>query len=418
VRLLYHLFILVYVFVIRLAAFFGNQKAKQWISGRKNQEEKIRKSLHGITRKKIWIHCASLGEFEQGRPLIEKIKSSDPSFFIVLSFFSPSGYELQKNYPVADMVCYLPIDSRTNAKKFIGYVNPSYVLFIKYEYWLFYFEELKRKNIPLFIASGIFRENQIFFKWYGKFYKNILKNVTQFFVQDLSSKKLLNKAGFQNVIVSGDTRFDRVAIIVKEEKKYGRLENFVKENRIIIAGSTWPEDDSIILHVFAALKHLKIKLIIAPHEISESRVEDIIRKAKNMNVTSTIEKWSSKVDTNNASILILDTIGMLSSVYRYGTIAWIGGGFGKGIHNTLEAATFGLPVIFGPNFEKFREAKLLIECGGAFSIKTKEEALQIISKLLTDYNVYQKSSKEASTYVKSNTGATEKIYSELPDLKK
>ncbi len=415
-RTLYDVILFIFNSGISIAALFGNRKAQLWIQGRKNWEEKIKNSLVKAGKRRIWFHCASLGEFEQGRPLIEKLKSNDPSLFIVLSFFSPSGYELRKNYTKADLVCYLPNDTRRNANKFINLVSPSYAVFIKYEFWLHYFEEAKRKNVPLFMVSVLFRPSQFFFKWYGSFYRKILKNVNHFFVQDTNSSKLLASYGFNNTSITGDTRFDRVHAITLEENKNAILEKFKQNDRLFIAGSTWPEDEDIFLPALKDLKLKNIKIVIAPHEVTEKRIQEIIKNVSKYFDPSEIICYSSDSDPEIAGVLIIDNIGILSSVYRYGTIAWIGGGFGKGIHNILEAAAYGMPVIFGPEYKKFREAVELISLGGAFAVNNLEEAKHKLTELAGDEQKIKQSAMISSSYVTSKLGATDKILTLLPAI--
>lgn len=415
-RTLYDVILFIFNSGISIAALFGNRKAQLWIQGRKNWEEKIKNSLVRAGKRRIWFHCASLGEFEQGRPLIEKLKSNDPSLFIVLSFFSPSGYELRKNYTKADLVCYLPVDTRRNANKFINLVSPSYAVFIKYEFWLHYFEEAKRENVPLFMVSVLFRPSQFFFKRYGSFYRKILKNVNHFFVQDTNSSKLLASYGFNNTSITGDTRFDRVHAITLEENKNAILEKFKQNDRLFIAGSTWPEDEDIFLPALKDLKLKNIKIVIAPHEVTEKRIHEIIKNVSDYFDPSEIICYSSDSDPEIAQVLIIDNIGILSSVYRYGTIAWIGGGFGKGIHNILEAAAYGMPVIFGPEYKKFREAVELISLGGAFAVNNLKEAKHKLTELAGDEQKIKQSAMISSSYVTSKLGATDKILTLLPAI--
>lgn len=414
--LLYDLSIFILHAGIRIAAFFGNHKAVLWIEGRKDWEEKIRKATPGKEQKRVWFHCASLGEFEQGRPLIEKIKSSNPSIFILLTFFSPSGYEKRKNYEHADLVCYLPVDTKRNAEKFIRLASPSLSVFIKYEFWFHYFSQLKERGVPLLLASAVFRPSQIFFKWYGRFYRNILKNVNHFFVQDKESAELLSRIGLANCTVAGDTRFDRVNEVALQKKKLDIIELFKQDEKIIIAGSTWPEDEKIFFRTLSTLKKHKFKVIIAPHEVNQKRIQDISEGAKSLFKGEEIDLYSNPANLISSRILIIDNIGLLLHIYSYCEIAWIGGGFGKGIHNILEAAAFGLPVLIGPGYEKFREAKELVSMQGAFEIKNEIEASGIISKLLNDDSFYNKVSRTCNDYVRSNTGATDQIISKIDQL--
>ena len=412
-RILYDFAILCYTCGIRIAAIFGNQKARKWLDGRRNQEEKIKDKLRLAPDNRIWFHCASLGEFEQGRPLLDKIKSNDPSTFIILTFYSPSGYEIRKNYPGADLVCYLPADSKKNAARFIELLRPSVTIFVKYELWLHFFEELLVRNRPVYVVSAVFRPGQFFFKWYGAFLKKILKQVNGIFVQDRQSFNLLEKHKFENVFQAGDTRFDRVRLIASQKQNLKRIETFAGDKKILVAGSTWPDDESMILNTLLSEKMHSFRLIIAPHEVHGERIHALIAKIHQKNANAKVVQYSSEENAGNADVLIMDTIGILSMVYSYGTIAWIGGGFGRGIHNILEAAAFGLPVLFGPNYQKFREAVDLIQLGGAFSISTPEEAAHLLKTLVEDENRLKESSIAASTYVNSQAGATEKILSEI-----
>ncbi len=414
--IIYGFVIYLYYFIVGLAALFNNNKAKQWIEGRKNWEEKISSALKGNNKKRIWIHCASLGEFEQGRPVIEALRKSNPSLFIILSFFSPSGYELRKNYPLADYVCYLPVDTKRNARKFIQIISPEYAIFIKYEFWYNYFFCLKKNNIPLFLVSAIFRKSQVFFKWYGSFYRRMLTYVNHFFVQDENSLRILKESGIKNASITGDTRFDRVAGVINENKELEKIKRFRGDSRLIIAGSTWPEDEEIFFKTISDQLNTDLKIVVAPHEVSEKRILEIINKATSYFSSKEIVRYSSDINSDKARLLIIDNIGILSYAYRYGLIAWIGGGFGKGIHNILEAAAFGLPVIFGPEYKKFREAVSLMDTGGAFSVSDKDTTTEIFMKLLNDKNFFEKSSGACLEYVKQNTGATEKILAALPKI--
>lgn len=400
---LYNLSILSYYWLIRVASLF-HKKAKFWVNGRKNLFKDIESKLKNNTKNLVWFHCASLGEFEQGRPVMEKLKANKPSVKILLTFFSPSGYEIRKNYTGADYIFYLPIDTPKNANRFINLIQPQAAFFVKYEFWFNYLQELKKRNIPVYLISGIFRPEQHFFKWYGTWFKNKLDSFEYFFVQNENSKKLLNGIGYNNVSISGDTRFDRVYEISKNTSDIKFINEFSNNKKILVAGSTWPDDEKIL----AAINYSKygFKLIIAPHEIGESHINNIESLFKKENTIR-----YSKTNANNCAeknILIIDNIGMLSSLYKYGNMAYIGGGFGTGIHNILEAATFGLPVIFGPNYSKFNEAIELISLGGAFSIENQNELEATFTKLC-DENTNHSCSKICSDYVQNNIGATEII---------
>lgn len=398
-----------YIFILRIISPF-HPKAKLMISGRKRWYERLEKVVDKDASY-IWFHCSSLGEFEQGRPLIEAHKAKHPTKKIILSFFSPSGYEIRKNYDGADIVCYIPFDTAKNASRFIELVNPEKVFFVKYEYWYYFLTQLKSKNIPTYLVSAIFRENQIFFKGYGRWFRKILSSFTTIFVQDNDSKTLLSTINFSNVIVAGDTRFDRVADVVKLKKRIPVVEPFIGKSKIIIAGSSWPADEDLLCDYINQSSE-DVKFIIAPHEVHESHIQNIQEKLNVSYVTYTkIRESSSKVA--DVKVLIIDTIGILSSLYQYGDIAYIGGGFGVGIHNTLEAATYGMPVIFGPNYKKFREAVQLISCGGAFSITSYENLSKKLDQLLYDMNYCQSSGRKAGQYVIENTGASEMILNHI-----
>ncbi len=412
-RLLYNLAVYIYTSGISLSAFLGNKKAQLWVQGRKNWKVDLNRKLEGAPFKRIWFHCASLGEFEQGRPLIEKIKQKDPSAFIILTFFSPSGYEIRKNYNQADYVCYLPVDTHSNAKYFIETVSPTYAVFIKYEFWFHYFNEADIRGIPLYIASSIFRPSQIFFKWYGTFFMSILKRVNFFFLQDENSGGLLSEHGITNYMLTGDTRFDRVYEIIQEGKGIEILHSYFHDKAVLLAGSTWPEDEEILLQSLGELDKNNINLIIAPHEINEKRIQTLLTLLSKYYSPGEITRFSQAIKNREAKVIVMDNIGLLSTAYQYATFAWIGGGFGKGIHNILEAAAFGKPTIFGPQYEKFKEAVELVRLGGSFSMKDVAEAKYTINTLLTDKKKLKTSSEICSAYVKKHIGATDKIISHI-----
>lgn len=401
--LLYIIGIRVYSAIIKLFSLF-NEKAKLFVSGRKNLFAEIAKRTNK-SEKHIWFHFASLGEFEQGRPVLEKLKSQYPEKKIVVTFFSPSGYEIRKNYALAD-VFYLPLDTKKNAKRFIELINPEMAIFTKYEFWHFYFAELKRKNIPLYVISGIFRPTQAFFKWYGNFYRNILKCVTYFFVQNEESKKLLKSIEIENVVISGDTRFDRVYENAQHPKKLNVIERFTDNAPALVCGSTWPEDEKLLSLLPA--KYPDWKFIIAPHEIHESHILSIEKMFPVNSIRFSVYTAPTEVnEIAEAKILIIDNIGMLSSLYQYGKVAFVGGGFGAGIHNTLEAAAFGLPVIFGPKYDKFQEAKDLLNLNAAKSISSSEELIDAFE----NFKRNEAAATAARKYVEDKKGATEQIVS-------
>lgn len=408
-KYLYNLSIYLYSIAIHIASVFNN-KAKLWVKGRKSIFKKLENDFKNQLVKEplLWIHCASLGEFEQGRPLIEKIKKDKKKIKVLLTFFSPSGYEIRKNYSVADYVYYLPADTTFNAKKFISIVQPSAALFVKYEFWFNYLNELKTQHIPTYLVCGIFRPDQHFFKNYGTWFREQLGAFTHFYLQDKDSENLLNQIGYKNTTVAGDTRFDRVIEIAAKAREISYLEQFINHEKVIIAGSTWPEDTRHL----AQLQFRKdgYKMVIAPHEIHESGIQAILSAFSNSELKALRYSQANAQTVTDIDILIIDSIGILSSLYQYGTMAYIGGGFGKGIHNILEAATFGLPVIFGPNYHKFNEARELIQRGGAFSISNAEELKKTVA-LLNNSDVHRMASFASKNYVVSMAGATDKILS-------
>ncbi len=401
---LYNIGIFFYTLLIKLAVPFS-EKAKLFVKGRKNWERQLQQKIVKES-KYIWIHSASLGEFEQGRPLIEAIKKQFPVYKIVLSFYSPSGYEIRKNYPLADVICYLPTDTKKNAKKFIELVKPEKAFFIKYEFWYHYINELKKKQIPLYSVSAIFRDNQQFFKngiW-GKWYRKLLSDFEHFFIQNESSAKLLQSIGITNYTVSGDTRFDRVAEIAKNAKSIPVVEKFKGNSLLVIAGSTWKPDEELLSALIN--QSTDVKFVIAPHEVTAPNINRLLQMLK---TPAVLYSKTDEMTVNNFKVLIIDSIGMLSSLYQYGEIAYIGGGFGVGIHNILEAATFGLPVIFGSNYKKFKEAVDLVNEGGAFNIKNQDELLEVLKTLIKEKNQRVISSGICIEYVTKNTGATQVI---------
>jgi len=379
-------------------------KARLWVQGRKGVFEQMRSQIDPGSEI-IWFHCSSLGEFEQGRPVMEKIREMLPGKKILLTFFSPSGYEIRKNYPGADYIFYLPPDTGRNASKFLELVKPQYAFFVKYEFWHHYLSQLKKATIKTYLISGIFRSEQVFFKSYGRWFCKILSSFTHIFVQDNESESLIKSIGFTNVTVCGDTRFDRVFSIAGKAADLPAVKTFCSGKLTFIAGSTWPPDEEIIVR-FINENKLPLRFILAPHEIHENSIRQLLDSIKIKTV-----RYSSIGDSasDDADVLVIDTIGILSSVYKYGKIAYIGGGFGRGIHNILEAATFGLPVIFGPNFKKFREANELVRLNGAYSIEDYDGFNRTIHALLTDQKMFSNASENARNYVFSNLGATDAI---------
>ena len=403
-KLFYNLFIFIYPKIAWLISS-KNAKAKLWVAGRKNLFNQLEEAFRNNQNKVIWIHCSSLGEFEQGRPVIEAIKRKNTSHKILLTFFSPSGYEVRKDYKEADWIFYLPMDSLVNAKKFYAIVRPSLIFFVKYEFWFYYLNEAKQRNIPLLLVSGIFREDQPFFQWYGSFHKTMLQCFHYLFVQTEKSAELLAGIGFtDNVAICGDTRFDRVIDIAAQFSPIEKIESFAADNKVVVAGSTWTEDDEELAHF--ANTHPEIKFIIAPHEIEEERIKECKTLYKHSVLFS--EFPSDASNTNN--VLIIDNVGMLSRLYHYATICYVGGGFGDdGVHNVLEAAVYNKPVVFGPEYDKYIEAIELLDAEGGFSIENALEAEKIFTELLSNKSLYQQSSANAGNYVKSKAGATGKI---------
>lgn len=383
-----------------------------WLTGRKDVFNQIKHS--GIDQKQvIWVHTASLGEFEQGRPIVERIKQNYPEHSILLTFFSPSGYEIRKNYEKADLVTYLPVDTPKNASRFVSLVNPELAIFIKYEFWFNYIDVLYKNKIPTIFASVIFRPSQHFFKPWGSWFAQQLNKITYIFVQDEKSVDLLDSIKIYHAEVGGDTRFDRVIQLPEEKNEFPEIKSFIGDSKIIVGGSTWSPDEDNLRYVIEK-NNDDIKLIIAPHLIDDDHISEIQKKFREYNpvLYSDLEGNSDL----NSRVLIINEIGLLSSIYRYAKIAYIGGGFGVGIHNLLEASTYGVPVIFGPNHQKFREAIELISIQAGFGITNKTETLEIINKLLSDNNFFEKSSIEAKQYVAKNAGATNKVIGKVKEF--
>ena len=396
-------------------AALWNPKARRWIDGRKSIFKRLDAEVRGDRpdgyredndSKLIWFHCSSLGEFEQGRPVLENLRKQIPTTKFLLTFFSPSGFEIRKEYQGADWVFYLPLDSKESAKQFFDIINPALVVFVKYDYWYYYLAECKKRNIPLLMISAIFRNEQPFFKWYGNLHRKMLNCFTHFFVQDGESLRLLQSININNVTIAGDTRFDRVSEIAENFKPLEAVEKFCGNSHVLVAGSTWPDDEKIISDVIAMFPDLK--LILAPHEIDQKHVQQIETLfPQGIRYSQLTTGIPIAIGTTNC--LIIDNIGMLSKLYRYATIAYIGGGFDKGIHNTLEAAVYGKPVLFGPNYKKFKEAVGLIETGGGISIGSGDQLSIVVKKLLADKEELQSRSKNSFDFVTQHRGATEKI---------
>ena len=403
---LYNIAIAGYETMVKIVSCW-NTKAKQWVEGRRDIFARM-SSVIKNDKPIVWIHVASLGEFEQGRPIIEKIRAEKPEYRILVTFYSPSGYEIRKNYEGADYIFYLPSDTPSNVRQFLDIVRPEVAIFIKYEFWLNMLAELQRRKVRTYIASSIFRRNSIFFRSYGDMWRNALNAFDMIFVQDDNSKQLLSEIGYDNSIVAGDTRFDRVATIAAAAKRIEVIEQFKGESLLFVAGSTWGPDEDILLPLINA--NPSIKFVIAPHEMEESRIARIEKEATHGAVRYTRLDKESLADKQ---VLILDTVGLLSSVYGYATWAYIGGGFGVGIHNTLEAATFGLPIAFGPNFSKFKEARDMVSLGAARSVTSKEELEQWFTPLRDNADLLAETSHTAKEYTSKNQGATEIIFKSI-----
>lgn len=407
-RLLYSAGILAYDAAIRIAAITGHQKARKWVSGRKKLLQRIQ---HLPPQKKTaWFHCASLGEFEQGRPVIEEFRKRYPDYIIVLTFFSPSGYEIRKNYEQADFVYYLPADTPGNAVRFINQIHPDIAFFVKYEFWFNFLKILQKNQVPVYLLSGIFHKSQHFFAWYGGWFRKQLRAFDKFFVQDETSHKLIESILPGKSLLTGDTRFDRVSCIAQQAKSFPDINAFKNGKTLFLAGSTWPADEDVLLPAIKnAMATHDVKMIIAPHEVGEQRMNVLLDKLPE----GAVRYSQTNGDFSNKKILIIDSIGLLSHLYQYGDIAYIGGGFGVGIHNTLEAATFGLPVIFGPNFQKFQEAKELIENEAAFAINSAEELRERFFSLLQNEASKEKAGEKARQYVDKKRGSTQKILANI-----
>jgi 3-deoxy-D-manno-octulosonic-acid transferase len=405
-RLLYSLAIQLYYLGILIASLF-NKKAELWISGRKNLFQILEQKCTNKSNI-IWVHCASLGEFEQGRPFMEKMKKENPDHTILLTFFSPSGYLIRKTDPIADIITYLPIDSLKNAIRFVKIVNPKIVVFVKYEYWYNYIWYLNQKNIPFYYISAIFREKQYFFKWYGKWFVKQLKRCSRFFVQDDISLELLHQLNIDQVTRTGDTRFDRVYQVAAKPYELDYVLLFKNRKKLMVAGSTWDPDEKI-LKKFYDFNIDSFKLIIAPHEIGTDRIQSI----KDLFIDYRVIAYSEmeNTDLSGYQVLIIDTMGMLNKIYKYGDYAYIGGAFGVGLHNILEAAVFGIPLFFGPKYQKFKEARDLVALQGAFSIVSEDQMIQKITQMEILQDEYDKTCSICESFVSKNIGAVDLICS-------
>ena len=404
--------------IIKIVALFS-PKVKLFVNGRKEVFSILKNKINS-SDKTIWFHAASLGEYEQGLPVIEKIKIQFPHHKIVVTFFSPSGFEVRKNNSVATATVYLPLDTKSNAKKFIKAINPEFVFFIKYEFWPNYLNELKKLNIKTYLISGIFRENQLFFKWYGGFYRKALKSFDYFFVQNESSKILIQSIGFNNVKISGDTRFDRVVAILKRDNSLNFMEQFKNSSTsldktiTVVIGSSWPKDDEILINYINNAVE-KIKFIIAPHNIKSDQIAYLKSHIKKPTIlfSDIVESLHAPI-LQNANVLIIDTIGILTKIYSYADIAYVGGGFGNpGVHNILEPATFGIPIIIGPNYSHFAEAVALVHQQGCVSISNQIELNDAFDNLIFNENIRHEKGHICSTFVQMNKGATEIILNHI-----
>lgn len=414
--MIYNIVIYFVLWGIAIASLFNEKVRKMWRGER--EAFKILKQKVDPNAKYIWFHAASLGEFEQGRPLMERIRKDYPQYKILLTFYSPSGYEVRKNYEGADIICYMPVDTRLNAIRFLRLVRPVMAFFIKYEFWSNFLHILKHRNIPTYSVSSIFREDQVFFKWYGRNYAGVLKCFTRFFVQNEESKRLLEGIGITAVDVVGDTRFDRVLQIKEAAKQLPICEAFRTgvassqsadvphhDFKVFVAGSSWPPDENIFIPFFN--EHKDWRLLIAPHVIAEEHLKLILSLIKGKKVVRYTQ--TTPEEAAEADVLIIDCFGLLSSMYNYGDVAYIGGGFGVGIHNTLEAAVWNMPVIFGPNNKKFQEAQGLLKSGGGFEINTDEDFSGLMSSLMNDEAFLKQAGDKAGTFVAHLAGATDKV---------
>ena len=408
---MYQIAIYLFQLGVVIASLF-NKKVKTMLQGERNAIKVLREKVDPQAEY-VWFHAASLGEFEQGRPLMELLRKEHPEYKILLTFFSPSGYEVRKNYEGADIICYLPLDTISNSRRFLRTVRPCMAFFIKYEFWYNYLHILKHRNVPVYSVSSIFRPDQVFFKWYGRQYSYVLKCFTRFFVQNEESKSLLASLNINNVDVVGDTRFDRVLQIKEQAKQLPIVEAFVRGNasassspyQVFVAGSSWPPDEDVFINFFN--QHKDWKLIIAPHVIGEDHLSQILSKLERKTVRYT---QATPESAAQADCLIVDCFGLLSSIYHYGNVAYVGGGFGVGIHNVLEAAVWDIPVIFGPNNMKFQEAQDLKAAGGGFEIASAEDFQRIMSRFMDDEKYLVEVGKKAGLYVQSLAGVTEKIF--------
>lgn len=408
---LYNIVVTIVQFLLKIIAVF-NGKINLFVKGRRETFSKLKQAIFKDDNV-FWFHCASLGEFEQGRPIIEKIKNENPKLKIIVTFFSPSGYEVRKDYKVADVVCYLPLDTKKNVQLFLDIIHPELAFFVKYEFWPNYLKELKKRNIKTLLISGIFRENQVFFKFYGSWMRKSLKAFTQFFVQDENSKRLLSSIHFNNVKLSGDTRFDRVFEITNQNNELKFINEFKNNSKVLVAGSTWKDDEFMLVNYINEEALNDEKFIIAPHNIHSQDIQKLKNEIKKPVVLYSEMKGKNLQDYQ---VFIVDTIGILTKIYSYATIAYVGGGFTKtGVHNVLEPATFGVPIIIGPNYNKFKEAVELVESKSCFVANNFEKLSLHLKKIFLQKGKRELAGNTAKEYVEERTGATAKILKYLKD---
>ena len=399
---MYELIISLYTLGVGVASLFNPKARKMWKGGR--EVFRVLRDKVDSSSRYVWFHAASLGEFEQGRPIMERLRAEHPEYKILLTFFSPSGYEVRKNYEGADIVCYLPLDTYFGARRFLSLVHPEVAFFIKYEFWWNYLHILKRRGVPVYSVSSIFREGQVFFRWYGRTYSNVLKCFTRFFVQNDESRRLLATLGITDVDVTGDTRFDRVLQVKQQARQLPIVDAFRQGYKVFVAGSSWPPDEDIFINYVN--EHRDWKLIIAPHVIGNDHIRQIVGKLRRKAVRYT---EATEGSAREADCLIIDCFGLLSSIYGYGDVAYVGGGFGVGIHNVLEAAVWGMPVIFGPNNKRFQEAQDLLASGGGVEIDSYSQFEAVMNTYVADASAMEADGKKAAGYVAAKAGATDVI---------
>ncbi|MBQ8467491.1 MAG: 3-deoxy-D-manno-octulosonic acid transferase [Prevotella sp.] len=404
---MYNIIIYLYLLGVAIYSRFNEKVRKMW-RGERDAFRVLREKVDPKARY-VWFHAASLGEFEQGRPLMEQLRRDHPELKILLTFFSPSGYEVRKNYEGADIICYLPLDTIRNARRFLRAIRPEMAFFIKYEFWYNYLHILKHRGVPVYSVSSIFREGQVFFRWYGRQYGRVLKCITHFYVQNETSRRLLASIGLHNVTITGDTRFDRVLQIKNQAKVLPVVEQFAANSKVFIAGSSWQPDEEIFIKYFK--QHPDWKLVIAPHVIGEDHLQQIEKMLEGRKVLRYTKAVNDEGTQECPDVLIIDCFGLLSSIYRYADVTYVGGGFGVGIHNTVEAAVWDVPVVFGPNHERFQEAQELKDCGGGFAIASYDDFARLMDRFQADTQLMKSAGQAAGNYVKSKSGATKLILS-------